>query len=79
VGEDETHPGFARQAELGDDRLEVVAVGAEAVEPDDGGPRRPVGVDLDGGRRSRSYLKAVFQDPFQPAMKSAFALEKRAA
>lgn len=42
VREDEAHARRLREIERGDDRLEVVTVGAEPVEPDDArlGPRR---------------------------------------
>ncbi len=43
VGKHEAHGQRGRQIELRHHRLEVVAIGAETVHPDDGGPR--------GGRR----------------------------
>ncbi len=50
--EDEVDGGRGRQAELRHDRLEVVAVGAQAVQPDHRGLRVRAGGDLeslDGG------------------------------
>ena len=48
VGEDEPGP-FPNRAELGDDGREVVTVGAEAVEPDDGGGGGAVARLVDDG------------------------------
>src|SRR5262249_20317630 len=48
VREDEAHRRRRRQRQLGHDRLEVVAVGTEAVKPDDGGPGGRARLDLDG-------------------------------
>ena len=48
MGEDEARRQGIGKAKLGDYRLEVVAVGAEAVEEDDRGPRREQGLDEDG-------------------------------
>ncbi len=49
VREDETHAQARREAELGHDRLEVVSVGAEAVQPDHGRVAGALGADLDAG------------------------------
>jgi len=49
--EDEAHAEAVGEIQFGNDGLEVVAVGAEAVHPDDGGPGRGSGLDLDGVQR----------------------------
>ncbi len=46
MGKHEAHPG-ALQTERGNDRLEIMAVGAESVQPDHRAPDRPAGLDLD--------------------------------
>src|SRR5712672_946871 len=48
VRKDEAHLQRFWQTELGDDRLEVAAVGAQAVQPDDGRARARAGRNLDG-------------------------------
>src|SRR5690606_37102894 len=45
----ETNRRRARQAELGHDRHEIVAVGAQAMQPNDGRGRRSRRVEDDGG------------------------------
>ena len=54
VRENEAHPRITRKSELGHDRLEVVTVGAKAVQPDDGGVHRPVGIGS-AGRHDHSF------------------------
>ncbi len=48
MGEDKAHAQRSRHPQLGHDRLEVVAVGAEPMEPDDGGARGCARFDLEG-------------------------------
>jgi hypothetical protein len=47
--EDEPDRSIGRQAQLRDDRLEVVAIRAEAVQPDHRGIRGFAGFELDTG------------------------------
>jgi hypothetical protein len=54
VREDEAH-GEVLEPELGHDGLEVVAVGAETVQPDDGGARFGARCDLDAGEQGRRH------------------------
>ncbi len=56
VGENEAYPRFVRKPELGDDGLEVVAIGAEPMKPDDGSRRRTVGIDLDCGKEGFAHI-----------------------
>ena len=53
--EDEPHGEAVGQIQLGNDGLEIMAVGAEAVHPDHGGPGRGPGLDLDGVDSSRGH------------------------
>jgi hypothetical protein len=55
VREDEAHAELGRQAQHGDDRLEIVAVGAEAVQEDDGAARFGGGFDHDGGQQGCAH------------------------
>ena len=48
MGKDEPNGEGRRKAQLGHDGLEVVSIGPQAMQPDDGGTRRGAGLDLDG-------------------------------